>query len=171
MWQQCPVPRPATQLVAIEYYHQAFDAYFLTVDISEIAALDRGTYAGWQRTESWIRALGLDGVAAPVCRFWSGQTFAPKSSHFYTPYDWECSLAKGNNDWQFEGEVFAIMLPKATGACTGGTVPLYRLFNNGKGGAPNHRYTTDLMVRAEMVAQGWIPEGSGIGVIGCVPAP
>jgi len=54
-----------------------------------------------------------------------------------------------------------MMLPDAAGNCRGGTVPLYRLYNDGKTGAPNHRYTTSLAVRAEMVAQGWIPEGSG----------
>ena len=47
-------------------------------------------------------------------------------------------------------------------------LPLYRLYNDGMGGAPNHRYTTSLTVRAAMIEAGWIPEGSGIGVIGCV---
>jgi hypothetical protein len=39
--------------------------------------------------------------------------------------------------------------------------PVYRLYNNGQGGAPNHRYTIDLTVRAQMIAQGWVPEGRG----------
>ena len=30
-----------------------------------------------------------------------------------------------------------------------------------QGGAPNHRYTTDLAVRAQMIAKGWVPEGRG----------
>lgn len=47
---------------------------------------------------------------------------------------------------------------------------VYRLFNNGQGGAPNHRYTTSLDTRASMISQGWVPEGAGtIGVIACVP--
>jgi hypothetical protein len=49
-------------------------------------------------------------------------------------------------------------------------VPLYRLYNDGQTGAPNHRYTTRATIRSQMVALGWVPEGSGIGVIGCVPA-
>ena len=78
--------------------------------------------------------------SANVCRFWSGQSFAPQSSHFYTPFDWECAIVKANPRWLLEGEVFAMMLPDATGACAaGGIVPLYRLYNNGQGGAPNHR--------------------------------
>ena len=31
------------------------------------------------------------------------------------------------------------------------------------GGAPNHRYTTETDVFTTMTAQGWMPEGSGIG--------
>jgi hypothetical protein len=33
----------------------------------------------------------------------------------------------------------------------------------------NHRYTTREYIRSPMIAQEWIPEGVGIGVIGCVP--
>jgi hypothetical protein len=104
-----------------------------------------------------------------VCRFWSGQTFAPRSSHFYTPFDWECASTRSDAAWTFEGEAFSIKLADPSGACPTGTMPLYRLFNDGRGGAPNHRYTTSLATRADMIAQGWIAEGSGIGVIGCVP--
>ena len=45
-------------------------------------------------------------------------------------------------------------------------MPVYRLYNNGQGAAPNHRYTTDLSVRSQMMSQGWVPEGYGsVGVI------
>jgi len=48
--------------------------------------------------------------------------------------------------------------------------PLYRLYNDGQGGAPNHRYTTQAATRSAMLANGWIAEGVGeLGVIGCVP--
>ncbi len=50
-------------------------------------------------------------------------------------------------------------------------VPVYRLYNNGQGAAPNHRYTTSLATRTTMLDKGWIPEGSGnLGVIMCSPA-
>jgi hypothetical protein len=42
---------------------------------------------------------------------------------------------------------------------------LYRAYNNGKGGEPNHRYATDHAVIDTMVAQGWVDEGVAI----CVP--
>jgi hypothetical protein len=162
----------AASFSAFEYYHSGYGHYFVTASPSEIAAFDSGQFAGWTRTGETFNVLALnDTVSANVCRFWSGQTFAPKSSHFYTPFDWECAIAKGYPAWQFEGEVFSIKLSDPLGACEGGTIPLYRLYNNGKGGAPNHRYTTSVAVRAEMIAQGWIAEGRGIGVIGCVPPP
>ena len=158
---------------AIEYHHSIFGHYFVTSLASEIQALDAGTSIGWSRTGLSFRVFPLDAPGtANVCRFWSGQAFAPRSSHFYTPFYWECATAEVNPDWVFEGEVFAMGLPVVTGICRSGTVPLYRIYNNGKSGAPNHRYTTDRTIQEEMVAQGWIPEGYGfLGVIGCVPAP
>jgi len=161
----------AASSTAVEYFHRDYGHYFVTALPKEIAALDSGVFFGWSRTGLAFDVLSVDEASsANVCRFWSGQTFVTKSSHFYTPFDWECAIVKRNRDWVYEGEVFSMMLPDAAGNCRGGTVPLYRLYNDGKTGAPNHRYTTSLAVRAEMVAQGWIPEGSGtIGVIGCVP--
>jgi len=161
----------AATSTAIEFYHSGYGHYFVTASPQEIAALDSGKLSGWSRTgESFgVFELGTAG-SANVCRFWSAQAFFPKSSHFYTPIVSECTKVKGNPDWSFEGEVFALTLADAAGACVGATVPLYRLYNDGQTNAPNHRYTTSTALRAQMVAQGWIPEGSGIGVIGCVPA-
>ena len=157
--------------LAIEYRHAEWDHYFVTANPDEVAKLDAGVFAGWARTgESFhVRPLDVAG-AANVCRFFS-VSFAPKSSHFYTPDAAECAKVKGNPDWQFEAEVFAFALPDAAGGCGAGTLPLYRLYNDGQGAAPNHRYTTSLATRSDMVARGWISEGTGdLGVVGCVPA-
>jgi hypothetical protein len=167
--QQCYDPSPASRLTAVEYYYGGYGHYFVTAFPAEIAALDSGRFPGWTRTGESFQVYGLDPGAASVCRFWSGQTFAPKSSHFYTPDVAECTYRKQEGVWQYEGDVFALVPPDATGNCGSGTVPLYRLYNNGQTGAPNHRYTTSLTTRADMLAQGWLAEGSGIGVIGCVP--
>ncbi len=43
------------------------------------------------------------------------------------------------------------------------------MYNDGMSGAPNHRYTTDFDLRAQMLANGWIAEGEGIGIVGCLP--
>jgi len=98
-----------------------------------------------------------------VCRFYS-VAFGPKSAHFYTPLADECTRLKTSPDWTFEGEVFAIAGSRADGTCNAGTVPVYRLYNNGEGGAPNHRYTSVAAIRDAMVAAGWILEGNGPGL-------
>ena len=62
------------------------------------------------------------------------------------------------------------VLPTAGGDCPAGTLALYRLYNNGRNGAPNHRYTKRLDLRSEMLGQGFVAEGFGdLGVAGCVP--
>jgi hypothetical protein len=48
--------------------------------------------------------------------------------------------------------------------------PLYRVYNDGMGGAPNHRQMTDLALFETMRSLGWKPEGQGVGVIACVPS-
>jgi len=159
----------AQTMVAVEFHHAQFDHYFVTVNADEISKLDVGFFVGWARTGETFKVYptGTTG-AVDVCRFFS-TTFA-KSSHFYTPFASECATVKQSADWQYEGLVFAVGLPDSAGNCPGGTQPLYRLYNDGQGAAPNHRYTTSLATRSTMIAQKWIPEGSGtIGVIACVP--
>jgi hypothetical protein len=165
--QQCGEPYTTT---AVEYYHRTFDHYFVTTLPEEIAALDAGVPPNWSRTGLWfgVRVLGAPG-SANVCRFWSGQAFAPKSSHFYSPYAAECEDVRTKPEWRYEGEVFGLDLANAAGGCGAGLAPLYRLYNANMGGAPNHRYTTSEALRRDMIGRGWIPEGVGIGVVGCAP--
>ena len=162
-------PGPSTASI-VEYYNARFDHYFMTGIALEISNLDSGKTTGWVRTGKQFNAYAsATPTSVPVCRFFS-TAFAPKSSHFYTPFASECATVKGNPDWTFEGEVFQVAVPSGSGACGDGTTPVYRLYNNGQGGAPNHRYTTDVAVRSQMLAQGWIPEGFGpLGVIMCAP--
>ena len=62
---------------------------------------------------------------------------------------------------------FRAHLPDVDGTCASGTRPLFRLYN-GRADA-NHRYTTSMAVRSEMIAKGWIAEGFGtLGVGMCV---
>jgi hypothetical protein len=163
-------PPPPTKIELIEYHHAEWDHYFVTAKADEIEKLDNGTFVGWARTGYRFSAypFGTPGSAS-VCRFFS-TSFAPRSSHFYTPFATECEIVKTNPDWLLEGEVFSIPVPDLAGSCPAGTVPVYRLYNDGQGGAPNHRYTTDFAVRAQMIAHGWVPEGYGdLGVIMCSP--
>ena len=166
-----PAPPPPPTSLAVEYHHAGFGHYFVTNLASEISALAAGTFAGWARTGKSFSAYTAAGESvAPVCRFFT-VAFAPKSSHFYTPFAGECEgLRSGNASWQYEGDGFFVAAADAAGACSTGLRPVYRLYNNGQGGAPNHRYTTDAAVRTEMLAKGWVSEGLGPdGVIFCVP--
>ena len=81
------------------------------------------------------------------------------------------ALAKlqSNPNWQFEGSVFNAVLPAVDGSCPEGYAPVYRVYNDGHGAAPNRRFTTDLVVRSQMLAEGYVAEGYGIGVSMCSP--
>ncbi len=163
-------PPPITTIDIVEYHHAEWDHYFMTGIADEIAKLDAGVFKGWTRTGYSFKAYPLNTANSnAVCRFFS-TSFGERSSHFYTPFVTECNVVQQNKDWQLEGEVFNIPVPANDGTCAAGTVPVYRLYNNGQGAAPNHRYTTQLSVRAQMLGAGWIPEGYGdIGVIMCSP--
>lgn len=162
---------PAGQAVAVEYYHAGFRHYFLTANATEIANLDSGVTPGWQRTQYEFNVHTAPGVnLVPVCRFFSGTNFAPKSSHFYAPRGLGCeALLPSNPVWSYEGEVFYTALPDVDGSCPDGSVPVYRVFNDGQGGAPNHRFTTSQAVQADMLVAGYVAEGRGPGVGMCSP--
>jgi hypothetical protein len=164
-------PTESATAQAVEYYYADWDYYFVTAFASEIASLDGGAFNGnWKRTGESFKVWTQGAATAPAaCRFFSS-SFAPKSSHFYTPFASECATVKQNQDWQFEAVAFYLQLPFANGNCPAGSAPLYRLYNNGMGGAPNHRYTTNPTILNQMLAAGWIYEGNGITeVFACLP--
>jgi hypothetical protein len=158
--------------IATGFRHVAFDHYFVTADPVERRLIDDGRHGSdWVPGEDLFR-VWTEPVAGsvPVCRFFSAR-FAPQSTHVYTPHTSECEALKRGGDWQYEGVAFHVALPNATGACPTGTEPLYRLYNNGGGGAPNHRHTASRQVVAAMAAQGWSAEGVGADrVFACTPA-
>jgi len=162
-------PPPVGLARAIEYYNPQYASYFITSIAAEIADLDSGRTVGWQRTgEAFnVYAAAAAGLAG-VCRFYG--VFPPKSSHFYAPRGLGCeALLPANPVWQYEGDVFYTFLPNNQGGCPAGNVPVYRLYNNGQGGAPNHRFTTNQSIQLQMLAAGWIAEGTGAGVGMCSP--
>ena len=161
-------PAQAGLVRAIEY---AGDHMFLTANPDEIAALDGGATPGWKRTgiELWVSDAMEPGLA-PVCRFYSA-AFAPRSSHFYTADPAECAAVRANADWIDEGIAFYARLPVPNGsennsACPIGSAPVYRWYNNGQGGAPNHRFTPYYHGVVEiMSANEWSLEGYGGGAV------
>jgi uncharacterized delta-60 repeat protein len=177
------VSRPVREERAIEFFHAGFGHYFIAATQREIATLDNPSCVPpcevsrpWQRTGRSFRVWsGNAPHLSAACRFFSGQSFAPKSSHFHTPYAEECASLRAGSIWTFEGEPFRLQLPTATPAglvCPAGSVPLYRAYNNGLGGAPNHRYTDDPAILASMLDQGWAFEGDvQTKVFACIPPP
>lgn len=170
------VSLPPTTVTVIEYRHASFDHYFITPVAAEIALLDAHAppFQDWSRTgqsfKVYVNALAPAGSVA-ICRFFN-DTFAPKSSHFYGPRGGSCDVTIALfPGWKLEDDkLFNAMLSDMAGACPMGTIPVFRFYNNGVGGAPNHRFVASQTERQNMINQGWTPEGNGIGVETCVPA-
>jgi len=164
-----PPPSGATVTIK-EYFHAAFGHYFITASAAEIGLLDAGKFDGWSSTGRSFKAYQNQGAGTvAVCRFFT-EAFAPKSSHFYAPRGVGCEEAFNNKDWQYEGDVFYAVVASDAGACPAGTQPIYRLYNMGQTGAPNHRYTNDPAVRSQMLSQNFQPEGKGAEGVGfCAP--
>ena len=171
---------PGPVMPVSEYYHEDFGHYFLTANEFEQAAVESRLFTGWEpvgSSSSWYppndaELFGFwrepDSDLVPVCRFFSA-SFAPKSSHFYTADPTECENVNANPDWQFEGIVGYVARIGLYEQCPRG-VPLYRLYNAGKGGAPNHRYTVSRIIKDVMVVSGWQSEET-LGCVTKLPLP
>jgi hypothetical protein len=155
----------------VEYYHAAYDHYFITIAADEIAALDAGVFGGWARTGLSFKAHAAPQPGfAPVCRFYLPPGYG--DSHFYSASPAECAIVAADNP-AFHLESTAVMylaVPHpTTGACPAGTDPVYRMWNR-RPGDTNHRYTALRAVRDAMVAQGYVAEGSGPDIVTfCAP--
>ena len=161
---------PALPVTAVEYYNPSLDHFFMSALQPDIDALDTQRIPGWRRTGFSFKvfptqASGGAGVS-PVCRFYIPPEHG--NSHFFSPSPAECAtvLQKTATDPNFSGYVyetpnaFYIALPDtATGACAAGTIPVFRLWNQRPDS--NHRYTTDLAIKAQMIAAGYVAEGYG----------
>ncbi|MEO8754585.1 MAG: hypothetical protein ABI624_18105 [Casimicrobiaceae bacterium] len=169
-------------VLVVEFYNAGLDHYFISADPAEVAVLDGGAFGGvWKRTGSTFPAwdiLGSPAGTVPVCRFFGTDRYRADgtrigaNSHFYTADPDECAFVKtgfqslGGDGvsypaWTFEANAFAVKLP-AGGACPGGT-PLYRSYNNGARGDPNHHYSTNPAALQAMT--GWAFEG----LVMCLP--
>jgi hypothetical protein len=177
------VPPPVVTVQVDEFYHSGLRHYFMTADAAEKQALDTGVYSDWVRSgesfKAYAKGSNPDGSIKPVCRFYSEpfveteQGVVPSGgvdSHFFTADADECTsvFAYCCGYWVLENDnAFQIDLPdEATGACPGGTIPVYRLWNQRTDS--NHRYTTSAAIKAEMLAEGYVAEGYGAdGVVMC----
>ena len=115
------------------------------------------------RFTSRASALISDGPVSgttDVCRFFTTPgNFGTKSSHFYTADADECAGVKLNPNWIYEKIAFFTYMPTA-GDCGPAGIEVYRMYNNGMTGAPNHRFTTSLAIYNDFTTnRGWAPEG------------
>ena len=155
-----PSPAAADERVAVEFYNASLDHYFFTAEPAEVAMLDAGSVVpGWARTRFDFKvwpAGAQRGLYA--CRFFGTPGIGP-NSHFFTIDQDECEKVKNNRFWTFEGLAFNADLP-SNEDCPADRVPVIRLYNNGKGGQANHRYSTSHSEIGDMAGQGWIVEGA-----------
>ena len=159
----------------IEYYNATLNHYFVTADRFESSLLDHGVFVGWKRTRQAFHAT-LTGrpnaTGDSVCRLYGNPAFG-LDTHFYTANLQECQDLANNSGgaWKLEGaDVFRITIPdKATGICPAGMTPIYRLFNNRRD--VNHRFTTSIAIRDQMVAQGFVREGYGVDPVSMCSYP
>ncbi len=154
-----PLPPGVGERLAIEYYHPLIDHYFMTADPAEAAMLDAGVIVpGWQRTGFVFKVYSVDNPAGlPACRFYGKPGIGP-NTHVFSILAGECALLMSIPVWMFEGIAFRVESPDATGACPADRVPVIRMYNNGKGGQPNHRYLTSHSEVAAMLLEGWVVE-------------
>lgn len=168
-----PPPQTTGRVSVVEYYNATLHHYFITPNTVEIGLLGKPPFDAWQPTG--LSFLAYPPTSAPsgsvgVCRFFNDH-FPGVSTHFYAPHGLGCEQVLASfPDWTLEdAQLFYARLPDGNGTCPAGQIPVYRLYNNGMGGAPNHRFTISASVRQQMIANGYSPEGAGIGVGWCAP--
>jgi hypothetical protein len=163
--------RNAAPVPVIEYYWAARDHYFITANPAEIAALDASPPGGWVRTgQSFGAYPQAMSITSRACRFYIPPLYG--DSHYFSASADECAAVQVKFPVLIEEtpNAFYIDLPDLnTGACPAGTLPVYRLYNNRAD--VNHRYTTSLDIRSQMLAKGYIAEGYGLTGVAMCAAP
>jgi hypothetical protein len=145
----------------------------MTASAAEQALLESQTIAGWEATGHAFAAWSspVSGSSA-VCRFFgdwridamSGTRIGP-DSHFYAADASECAyVAVHWPVWVLETSTAFHVLPATNGACTAGSLPVWRLFRPSV--LATHRYVADAAIAMQFAQQGWMNEGE----VFCTPA-
>lgn len=172
-----PAQTVAGTALAVEFFNRSLNHYFLTHLTGEIADLDSGRLAGWERTGYsfwvWPDAAPAPENAQNACRFY-GLPEAGLDSHFYTLSAFECDevVRRFSSSWSLESrQFFAAFLPDAqTGMCPPSHRPVFRLFNGRKDA--NHRFIPSREIDyRDLLARGWIAEGYGPDGVAFCAAP
>ena len=167
------VMRAVPEAIAVEYVHARFGNYFVTSSSNEIRLLDMMPDV-WRRTGLVVPCLGrrLSRSSRGLPLLQRTIVRAEVLAFLHAVPRRVRDAARGST-WTFEGERFRLRLPEGapgTRDCPAGSARLYRLYNNGRDGAPNHRYTIDPVVLNQMIASGWTMEGDAqTRVFACIP--
>jgi hypothetical protein len=165
-------PAAPVASTVVEYYHAAYEHYFITIGADEIAALDGGVFGGWARTGVAFKAhASAQPGFVPICRFYLPPGYG--DTHFYSASPAECTVVQQQNPafaLESTAAMFLATPDPVSGACPAQTDPVYRVWNRRPGDTNNPRYTASRAVRDAMVAQGYVAEGSGPDVVTfCAP--
>lgn len=105
----------------------------------------------------------------PVCRFFT-RPETGATSHFYSVSATECDFVSTNLErtayWRLETRAAFYLKEVQTDVANGqpfcetGTIPIFRLYNAGSGGAPNHFYTASFRVLEAAKKSGYVLEGA-----------
>ena len=121
----------------IEYYRADLDHYFMSASVNESYYIDTVLASVYKRTGevfyAWTDpALAPPGTPLqPVCRFSSPLPLI--NSFIFTAIASECQFMIANYPgiWNLDSlSAFYVLLSDGNGACPGGTLPIYRFFNN-----------------------------------------
>jgi hypothetical protein len=160
----------ATSTIAVEFHCAASDRFLMTADPALIAALDQACVAGWQRTGQSIGVypgtVHIDGTGASVCQ--PARHVGVNAMRIPTC---DASPDRLPNTWPQTRDLPAAAVSDVIdGHCAAGSVAVFGLIDH----RPdlNHRYTTSMAIRDQMLALGWRAQGSGpLGVAMCAPGP
>jgi len=154
-------PAMAASVMAVEYYHVPSDN---SANPAETYRIDTSGWE-WYRTGLRYRISDAPGDGrVPVCRYYTA-AFGSQPTHFYSASAAECNAVAANADWTYEGIAFYVPVPDSLGRCGAGNAPIYRLYNNGRNGSPNHAYTPYASQREALRKSGFVEEGIAF----CVP--
>lgn len=148
------------QRTLVELFWADQDRYVVVYEEEAPIALSRPG-SPWKTTGRTfvVNATQLVGQV-PVARLYNPGA----GSHvMLLPGELQVVLQRWASDWILESASFFWADAQVNGACVTG-VPLYRLYNDGKNNAPNHRFTTDL-VEAQEIARTW---GTLEGLVMCI---
>ncbi len=170
-------------VTVVEYHNTDLDAYFVTSQAGEQAALDR--VASFRRTGMSFTATAAASATAGqirVCRLYINLPAAGVKSHYYgaqtattQPFDCEYFRANPPAGFNWEGYDFAVSAP-VSGSCGSGSTAVSRSFRSlatvdGKVKTSNHRYTVSSARYAVAAAAGYVGEGVTFCVAQASDAP